>query len=31
MFITLADRMKALGFVVMSNDKYQLFVSDIPP
>ncbi|WYJ91041.1 hypothetical protein A5888_002809 [Enterococcus sp. 9E7_DIV0242] len=31
MFITFADRMKSLGFVVMSNGKYQLFVTDIPP
>lgn len=31
MFVTLADRMNQLGFVAMSNDKYQLFVTDIPP
>lgn len=30
-FMTIADRMRQLGFVVLSNDKYQLFVTDIPP
>ena len=31
MFITVADRLKALGFYPLSTGYYQLYVLDLPP